>query len=487
MDAAHPAEGFARPILDLLKVAAPTVATMTSYTLMTFTDKWLVSRISPDPIYVGAQGNGGLVSWVAISLCHGLLMVVNTYVAQNLGAGKPERGPAYAWNAIWIALAYWILVLVPYSFALPALLRVAGVHEAQAALAAEYGRILLWGAGFTLAARAMSQFFFGMHKAGVVLLAGVLANALNLWISAALVFGSQHMPASFGVFGDASAWLARALHVSSPLGVTGSAIGTVVATAIELLIPLALFLSPAYAKRLKTRESWRPSLDHTKELLKLGWPGALYLSNEMVCWGFFMVYLVSHFGKHHATAGWIAHQYMSLSFMPTVGISVAVTAAVGKCMGMQRPDLAARRAWVGVLLAAAYMSVCGVCFVLFRERLIRLFIEPGTPPDEQQQLIRLGSTFLIATAAFQFFDGVAMTLSGALRGAGDTVWPGVVTLVCSWTIIVGGGLAMIHLFPTLESLGAWIAAAAYIIVLGLAFLARFLAGHWRSIRLVDAA
>ncbi len=458
---------------------------MTSYTLMTFTDKWLVSRISPDPIYVGAQGNGGLVSWVAISLCHGLLMVVNTYVAQNLGAGKPERGPPYAWNAIWIALAFWLVVLIPYSLALPLILHAAGVHDAQAALASEYGRILLWGAGFTLAARAISQFFFGMHKAGVVLVAGVVANLINLWISAALVFGSQNMPSSLGILGDLAVWLARLLHVTAPMGIAGSAIGTVVATAIELSIPLALFLSPAYAKRLKTRDSWRPSLAHCRELFRLGWPGALYLSNEMVCWGFFMVYLVSHFGKHHATAGWIAHQYMSLSFMPTVGISVAVTAAVGKCMGMQRPDLAARRAWVGVGLSASYMTLCAAAFLLFREDLIRLFIEPDTSPQDRLDLVRLGSKFLIATATFQFFDGVAMTLSGALRGAGDTVWPGVVTLLCSWTIIVGGGLAMIHLFPTLESLGPWIAAAAYIIVLGLAFLARFLSGRWRSIRLVQ--
>ena len=52
--------------------------------------------------------------------------------------------------------------------------------------------------------------------------------------------------------------------------------------------------------------------------------------NEMVCWGFFMVHLVSGFGPQHASAGWIAHQYMSLSFMPAVGISVACTAIVGK-------------------------------------------------------------------------------------------------------------------------------------------------------------
>ena len=32
-------------------------------------------------------------------------------VGQNLGAGKPERGAAYAWASMWIGLLYWLVVL----------------------------------------------------------------------------------------------------------------------------------------------------------------------------------------------------------------------------------------------------------------------------------------------------------------------------------------------------------------------------------------
>jgi MATE family multidrug resistance protein len=130
------------------------------------------------------------------------------------------------------------------------------------------------------------------------------------------------------------------------------------------------------------------------------------------------------------------------------------------------------------------MTSMGLLFILFREPMVRLFIDADTPPQEAATIIALGGQFLIATAAFQFFDAIAMTLSGALRGAGDTIWVGVVTVILSWTIIVGGGLALIHLAPQLSSLGPWIAAASYIILLSLAILARFLRGHWRSIRLL---
>ena len=53
------------PLREILRVAGPSVATMTSYTLMTFVDALMVSRIAPsDPIYLAAQGNGGISAWL---------------------------------------------------------------------------------------------------------------------------------------------------------------------------------------------------------------------------------------------------------------------------------------------------------------------------------------------------------------------------------------------------------------------------------------
>lgn len=458
--AATPAQS---PLAELLRIAAPTVATMTSYTLMQFTDKLLVSRIGPEPIYVGAQGNGGLAAFVPIALAMGTLTVINTYVSQNMGAGKPERGPAYAWNGLWMAAAYWLCIMVPYGLALPWLFTRAGLDPEQARLGSVYGQILVFGSVLTMCTRAISQFFYGMHKAGIVLIAGVVANIINLVLNYIFIFGKLGFPA---------------------MGVAGSAIGTVIATGVELAIPMAVFLGPTLNQKFRTRAQWRLSWPHIRDLFRIGWPAGLMFGNEMICWGYFMVYLVSHFGKVHATAGWIAHQYMSLSFMPAVGISVACTAVVGKYMGMRRPDLAARRAWLGLRIAMIYMAACGVLFFLFRAPMIRLFIPGGTDEAAAAELVRLGSLFLIATACFQAFDAVAMTMGGSLRGAGDTVVPGIVTVILSWAVIVLGGTTIIHRAPGLESLGPWIAAASYIILLSLYLLSRFVSGRWRSIRLV---
>lgn len=447
----------------MLTIAGPTVATMASYTAMQFVDKLLVSRIGPEPVYVGAQGNGGLAAFVPMALAMGVLTIVNTYVSQNLGAGRHREAPAYAWNGMWLGLTFWLVALVPYGLFLPRIFAVAGVEPVQADLASTYGQILIFGACLTLSTRALAQFFYGVHRAGVIMVAALIANTANVVLSYALIFGVWGLPR---------------------LGMAGSAWGTVLATALELAIPLGVFLSPATHARFGTRHAWRFSPRHIGDLLRLGWPGGAMFGNEMICWAYFMVHLVSQFGTEHATAGWIAHQYMQISFMPAVGISVACTALVGRYMGMRRPDLAAQRARLGLTLAMTYMGLCGVGFVLFREPMVRLFIRPDTAPDAVARLLDLGSVFLIATAAFQLFDAMAMVITGALRGAGDTVVPGVATVLLSWIVVVGGGEAMVAAFPNLRSIGPWMAAATYIVVLALFLLTRYFQGHWQSIRLV---
>lgn len=486
--------------MEMLAIAAPVVAGTTSFTLMQFVDKFMVSRIGPDPVYVGAQGNGGLAAFVPIAIAMGVLTVINTYVSQNLGAGTPERGPRYCWAGLWMSLGFWLLVLLPYAALLPHALALGRMFEGDAGvlaemvrrdgLAAQYGRVLVLGAIATLAARAVSQYFYGMHRPVVVMVATIAGNLTNFALNSVLIYGPE-TPAPTGVAAY-DAWIASATGLARALGLTrmgieGAAIATVIGNCVEAGIPLAVFLSGRQARLYGTRAAWRTGWRPVAELLRLGWPQGAMFGNEMVCWAIFMVFQVGHFGAAHSTAGWIAHQYMSLSFMPAVGLSIAITAVVGKAMGAGRPDVARQRTWLGVKVAAAYMTACAVAFVVFRHALVDLFIQETTPEADRALLVALGSQFLVAAAAFQFFDALAMSISGALRGAGDTRWPGIATLVLSWTIIVGGGTLMVKLAPGLGSLGPWITAAGYIVVLSLAFLARFLGGAWTRIKLVEGA
>jgi MATE family multidrug resistance protein len=467
---------------EILRVAVPAVVTMTSYTVMQFVDKLIVKEIGPDEL--AAVGNGGIAAFIPGAMMMGLLGVINTFVSQNLGAGRPQRGSAYAWNGLYLSVLSWVLVFIPFAIFLPhvflaqqAIFNLQAPSEAVSAMQNQYGGILLLGMIFTLGSRALGHFFYGIHKPAVVMYSAIAANLVNILLCNFLVLGRVGVPGL------------EFQSAYSGMGVLGAALSTVAGGVVELLIPLVLFLAPRTDAAYHTRRAWRYSGAHIKDILRIGWPAGLMGANELVCWFVFMTGFVAHFDKPgepavNNAAGWITLQYMHLSFMPAVGISIALTAIVGKYIGAKRIDVAVRRAWLGLWLTVAYMSICAAVFVLFRHGLIRLFIGEDYDPATADRIVEIGATLLILAAAFQLFDAVAISLSGVLRGAGDTVWPGAVTMILSWGIIVGGGWYFVAFREDLGSLGPWIAAAAYIIALSIAFFARFLGGKWKHMKIL---
>lgn len=449
------------PLLDMLFIAAPSIVQMVSYSAMQFVDMKMVTEWGNDPIYVSAQGNGGMIVWIPLSLIFGMSGVVSSFVSQNLGAGSPRKGARYVWAQWWIALTA-ALVLLPMVFVLPPVFAAMEHSPELVELETSYANILIYGAILTMGARTVAQYFFGMHKPMVPMVAALLGNVVNVLANFVLIFGMFGFP---------------------ELGLIGAALGTVIGSTVEMVIPAVLFLTPHWAKNFETRAAWKPTWKPIKEILRVGTPAGFMMVNEMVCFGYLLIGLGGRFGEAQQAAGHVALRYMSLSFMPTVGLSIAITAIVGRLIGMGRIDLAEKRAWLGMGLGIAYMGACATCFIVFREQLMGMFVTEDMDAQSAEEFVRVGSMILIAAAVFQMFDAVAVTISGALRGAGDTLVPSVLTIVLSWLLIVGGGHLAVAVKPDWGALGPWIFASAYIVVLGVALLVRFKLGAWKRMKL----
>jgi MATE family multidrug resistance protein len=461
------------PLREVWSQSWPTVITMTSFTVMQFFDALMVGQVGP--LELAAQGNGGVWSFTLIAFVFGLLSLVNTFVAQHVGAGTPRDSPRYAWAGCWIALAMWVLVMLPAALLLSSFFGLFG-HDAELVrLESLYGGILLLGSVLLMSGKSLHHFFFGLQRPKVITVTAIVANIVNVLASYVLVFGEEGLP-SIGLPG---------IPGVPALGLMGAALGTVCGVAVELLIPAAIFLGPKMHRELGTRSSWRPSLKPILELLRLGWPAGLQMGNELVCWSVLLSILIGSFGIDHMTASWVAVRYMHVSFMPAVGFSIAATALVGKYVGAGAPDTAVSRARLGVLLAVGYMALCGAVFLVFRRPLIALFLSPTEMSGEQtERIIQIGSSVLVAAAIFQTFDAIGILYNGALRGAGDTVIPGIVTVVYSWGLLVGGGWLMTQWYPHLGSLGPWVGCLAYLLALGVTLAWRFERGAWRRKALI---
>jgi MATE family multidrug resistance protein len=469
----HPTLQFA--VREVWSLAWPTIITMTSFTIMQFVDKLMISQVGPTE--VAAQGNAGTWSFAIIATIMGVVTVVNTFVSQHLGAGNPKKGPQYPWAAGWIAIVSWCIIIVPFIFIMPYIFQFIHPSPEEArlvALESQYATYTLIGSVFLLIGRGFSQFFFGMHMPKVITVSTIIANIVNILANYILIFGEDGIPG-----------IVQGIPGTPALGLKGAAIATMIGMFMEMIIPLAIFLGPKFNARYGTRAAWKPHIETMKAVLRLGWPGAIQWGNEIVCWALFMTVFVGKYGTNAMAAGWIALGYLHLSFMPAVGINVAINSIVGKYIGAGKPNVAASRARVGVGIALIYMTFCALIFIIFRTELMEWFVnDTSYTLAEQEEIVHLGANMLILVALFQTVDALGIVYTGALRGAGDTVWPGVITAIFSWVFIVGGGWVAVTYFPETGSIGPWIAAASYVIIIGITMTIRFERGGWRSIDLL---
>jgi MATE family multidrug resistance protein len=379
-----------------------------------------------------------------------------------VGAGRYKRAGQYAWAGMAVAFGAAILISTLWFFSDTMF---AWIGHEEHALESMYFKYMIVAVLVTLPTRVLEQFFFGIHRPRIVLFASVVANLLNIGINYVLIFGKFGAPA---------------------MGLQGAAIGSVTAWVVQFALLLPIFLSHGVHRKFGTRLVKASRWSHCKDILGVGWPAGVQLCNDMLSWSVGVAVLAGSFGLVHRSATTIVMRYIGLAFMPAVGIGIATTALVGRYIGLKQPDIARKRAHQGVIVAMAWMGMCGVLFWAFRYPMVWLFAvnDQSVDPAQIEAIVRIGANLMICAAIFQLSDAVGIVYVGALRGTGDTKWPMLVTVVLSWGIIVGGGIASVRLAPQLTSLGPWIAASVYVIVMGGAMAWRFESGAWRKIDLL---
>ncbi|MCS6927377.1 MAG: MATE family efflux transporter [Candidatus Binatia bacterium] len=440
---------------EILRLAIPIIASMASATVMGFVDTWLIALVGTAE--VAAAMPAGIVAYTLTALPLGITQCVSTFAAQALGRGTPAEGAAFTWQGLYLSLAVGLASFLLWPAA-PGFFSLFGHEPEVVALEVVYLRVRLWGIGFAVAIGALNGFFYGIHRPKVPLVAMIVANAVNIVLCYALIFGRLGLPG---------------------LGLAGAAVAMVLGFVVQTGLLLSVFLSRPCSRAFGTRTGWHFAWSRMRQLLHIGWPAGLQTALDVLGWGVLIVLLVGRFGKAQLAASNIAIQYMTISFMPALGLGQALTALVGRYIGEGRLDLAVQRVYEALFLAIAYMGLMCVIYAAFRVPFMAFF-------NSDPQVIQAGSNILLCAAAFQVFDGMGITFAGALRGAGDTHWIAGVTillLLCVFAPLSLGSVA----FTDLQSLGPWLAGTVNVILLGLALWWRFAGGRWQEINIFAPA
>lgn len=454
-------------LAEVLRFSWPASLSMLNGTLTRFIDGLMIAHLGADlgQASLAAQGAASILAFAPESFAMGTLGVVNTYVSQNMGYRRNDRCGQYTWAGLALAMLF-AAVIGPLGVLLAGPLFGLIGHAPQVQqLEVVYFRYMVGAIGLTLPSRVLESFLFGVHRPMLVFVISLASNAVNIAGNYALIYGHWGFP---------------------PLGLEGAAIASVVSWGLQLIILLAVFLVGDLGVLYHTRRIGAFTWAQMREILTIGWPAGLQFCNDILSWSIFTAVLVGRFGQTQLAASTAVMRYLSLSFMPAVGIGIAATALVGKYIGEGRPDLAVHRTRVALKTAMIYMGLCAIAFWVFRRPMMRFFavVEPGQVPTDLAEFVEIGAVIMILAAIFQLFDAVGIIYAGSLRGAGDTRWPMVATMALSWGLTVGLGWIILLGAPGLQSAGPWIAASAYVIVLGVVLAWRFEAGAWRKIDLL---
>lgn len=204
------------------------------------------------------------------------------------------------------------------------------------------------------------------------------------------------------------------------MGVNGVALATVIAQAVSALLCLMrlmklkeLFdLKPGYLKLQKK---------YTKKIIRLGLPSGItqaIFSMAMIV----VQSLTNSFGEMFIAANVIVMRVDGFAMMPNFSFGTAMTTYAGQNVGARRNDRVDSGAKQGTLIAVGTSAVITGLILLFGRGLMGIF-------TNTRELVELSRNMMGILAVGYIAMAVTQSLSGVMRGAGDTMTPMWISIV----------------------------------------------------------
>jgi len=444
---------------EFLVIAFPMILSTASWSVQHFIDRVFLTWYSTDAL--AASLPAGLTNFVFVSLFFGTAGYVNTFVAQYVGAGRPERVGPSLWQGIYLSAISAGAGLLVALLAVP-IFALVGHDAAIQAQEVDYFRILCYGMGPLIMSTTLSCFYSGRGRTWPVLGVNVAAMGFNIIVDYAVIFG----------------------HWGAPeMGMRGAAWATNGAAVFSTLLFALLLSRPSHRRTFATLSGWRFDRALFGRLLRFGGPSGVNFMLDMLAFTFFVL-IVGRIGRLELTASNLAFNINSLAFMPLIGAGIALSTMVGQRLGADDPDAAEYCTWTGLHLALCYMGVMALSYIVLPD----LFLMPygaGTQGPDFAPARDLARQLLRYVAFYCVFDAMYMMMTSALKGAGDT------RFVMLASVLLGLGIMVLPPLVAVELFGAgvfvvWIFICAFLAAGSVTFYLRFRGGKWRSMRVIEA-
>lgn len=436
---------------DLLVLAWPVVVSRATQTVVGLADALMVAHLGARAL--AATTTGATNAFLLTILPIGTVFIVQSFASQLAGKGDLKGARRFAVYGLLIAVATQVVALGSL-FAIEPLLSLFEYEPDVRALMAGYLSVRLLSAGPAVGLEVFANYYGGLGRTRIPMVANLAAMALNVVLNAVLIDGRFGAPA---------------------LGVVGASIASSISTTAAFLALFAYFVREG---RLPS-----PRLGELIRTLRFGIPSGLNWFFEFLAFNLFINIVVAGLGTTALASLMAVLQINMVSFMPAFGIASAGAILVGQAIGRGERDDVPRMVRMTFAIAASWQGVVGLAYLVAPALILSPFAGDTHARDA---LLELGIRMLMLSTGWQLFDAAAIVLSESLRAAGDTLWPLIARLMLAWFIFLPGSWVSVRLMGG-GDVPAMLWLIAYLGLLALALLVRFMSGRWRSLELTEEA
>ncbi|MBQ8187692.1 MAG: MATE family efflux transporter [Clostridia bacterium] len=399
--------------------------------ILSFTVPMLIGNIAQqlyntvDTIVVGkyvgdnalsAVGSAGPILNMLLVLFIGISAGASIMVSQYFGAKNREALSQTIGNCITVtAIACVILILIAAPFIRPAL---AALNTPESILdwCADYLMICLVGMAGLGYYNILSGVIRGLGDSFSAVVYLMVASVINIVLDLLFVAGFN-------------------------MGVPGVALATVIAQIVSSILCLL--------KLMRMREyfdfGWKyliPKKEYVSTIVRLGLPSGLtqaIFSSAMII----VQSLTNSFGEQFIAANVVIMRVDGFAMMPNFSFGTALTTYAGQNVGAGLYDRVTKGAKQGTLMAVGTSTAITVIILIFGKFLMGLFTDTAELINLSYDLMKILAVGYIAVA-------VTQSLSGIMRGAGDTMTPMWISLITTVAIRVPIAYAISYLTRTPE-------------------------------------
>ena len=439
----------AASLKELWVLGYPMMLQSLSVLSMLFIDRFFLTMYSQEAF--NASVNASTTSFGFLIFLMSLGGIAGVFVSQYNGLGQKEKLGEPVWQMIWFGVLSG-LVFIPIALYLPDLIW--GVHRP---LEKDYFKWVMLFSPFTAIYAALCAFFMGQGKTKFISYLSVCANLVNIFFDSLLIFGIE------GQF--------------EGLGVLGAALATSLSQLFQVGILAFFFLSKKSRLTFGTWD-WKFKLGSFLHCLKIGIPGGVAGSLEVLGWAFYFEFATWQ-GADFMTAVGVFQTFFLVLIFFQEGLQRGASIVTGYLIGSRQGHLISKMLYNGFKLTLFYSLFKIVLLFFIGHQVIELFV------PNQTELHEVLYYSLIVLIIYIFIDGLRCLFTGILTATGDTVFLLITSVLTNWILLVGVQYVALNRFSVsiLESLTLTLVCGLGIL---LSLFVRYKLGSWKKLDLSEA-